>query len=191
MDFTANYTHQRYTHRGWDFITYPVNYGKNNYNFQDIWERRKGLLLSTVDRIFEFQENEMIKKESFAALIYYTHILGDHIGNTSKNTLVNKMQLNGSRRGGNMARSDIIWELEYHIPHLFREQANAPEYKALMNYFEKNRVSNPPFVYSNTISDDDFKKLQKLTGEVLDELIKNIPALLKKEIFFTQVFPGY
>jgi len=186
IDFSAGSEHQRYTHKGWDFIDYPRNY--KDYNFMIIWEKRKNLLLSTIDKIFDFQPNEMIKRDSFAALIYYIHIIGDHIGG-SKSTLVNRMPLNDGRRGSNMDRANIIWELEYHIPRLFREQTNAPEYTALMDYYKKNRESNPPLVYSDNLSDDDYKKIQSLAEGVLNKHIENIPILLKNEFFFKRVFP--
>jgi hypothetical protein len=32
IDFTAGGEHQRYTHRGWDYNTYPVNYSGYNYS---------------------------------------------------------------------------------------------------------------------------------------------------------------
>lgn len=177
IDFSSNQYHQRYTHRGWDFPTYPN---------QLLWETRKGLLLSTLDKLFNFQENEKIKKDSFGALLYYIHILGDHIGD-SKDTYTSRMRLNGSMRGRTMNRSDIIWEFEYHIPRLFREQTNAVGYKTLMEYLRKH-ASYPSFEYSQTISDDDFNELKKFANEILNTLIGNIPALLKNERFFARVF---
>jgi hypothetical protein len=184
IDFKANWYHERYTHKGWDFDEYPRNY--QGYNFQTIWELRKNLLLATVDKTFNFRPDEMIKKDSFAALIYYTHILGDHSGNT-KGSLEHRIPINGSRRGRTMERGDIIWELEYHIPRLFREQTNVPEYRFLMNYL-KNHTSKPSFIYARTISDDDYIKLKKFAEDVLEALIENIPALLRNEVFFTRVF---
>jgi hypothetical protein len=128
----------------------------------------------------------MIKKDSFGALIYYIHILGDHIGD-SKDTLTSRMRLNGSIRGRNPVRSDIIWELEYHIPRLFREQSNSFEYKMLMSYLQRC-ASTPAFEYATTISDDNYKKLQEFANEILNKLIENVPALLKNEPFFVRVF---
>jgi hypothetical protein len=69
IDFTGNQYHQRATHWGWDFT---------NYTNQLLWETRKQLLLSTLDEVFAFQETGTIKRDSFGALLYYTHILGDH-----------------------------------------------------------------------------------------------------------------
>jgi len=97
------------------------------------------------------------------------------------------MRLNGSIRGRNQVRSDIIWELEYHIPRLFRGQTNVTEYKMLMNYLQRH-TSMPSFEYATTIKDDDYKKLQEFAAEILNTLIQNIPALLKNERFFTRTF---
>jgi len=177
IDFSSNQYHQRYTHRGWDFKNYPN---------QTLFETRKSLLLSTLDKLFNFQENEQIKRDSFGALLYYIHVIGDHIGDDKK-TYTTRMRLNGSMRGLNMDRLDIIWELEYHIPRLFQEQANSLEYKTLMKYLEK-RGPSPKFIYATTISDDEYKKLQDFANEILNKLIENIPALLKNEPFFVRVF---
>jgi len=73
VDFTAGSEHQKYTHKGWDFVDYPVNH--NDYYFKEIWRRRKNLLLSTIDRIFDFQPNEMIKRDSYIISIYWVIIL--------------------------------------------------------------------------------------------------------------------
>ena len=185
IDFTAGWEHQRYTHRGWDWIDYPRNL--RGYNFQNIWNVRQQLvLMSTIDKIFNFQEIEMIKRDSFTALLYYVHILGDHLGD-SKRSLPDRMPLNGSRRGSAATRADIIWELEYHIPRLFREQTSAAEYQLLMRFIQRSQ-SRPSFVYSDTISDDDYRQLQAFAKEILDNLILNIPPLLENENFFRRVF---
>jgi hypothetical protein len=69
IDFTAGYEHQRYTHRGWNWIDYPENI--RGYNFKEIWKLRKALLLSTVDCVFNFKRDETIKCESLSAILYY------------------------------------------------------------------------------------------------------------------------
>jgi hypothetical protein len=172
--------HQKISHRGWDF---------KKYENQQLWETRKNLLLSTLDKLFNFNENEMDKKDSFGALCYYIHIIGDHIGDEGKKPLRHRMPLNG--RSQTQERSDIIWELEYHIPRLFREQANSSEteneYKELMKYL-KEKADKPRFIYTEKILDEDLKKLREFAGEILNVLIKNIPALLKNERFFSRVF---
>ena len=178
IDFSSNYTHQRATHRGWDF---------KNYSNQAMWEERKKLLLFSIDRLFDFQETEMIKRDSFAALLYYVHIIGDHIGN-SKRTLPDRMRINGSMRGRNMERLDVVWELEYHIPRLFRGQESAVEYKLLMKAMQRFSTQ-PPFDYSTAISDDDYSKLQGFAVNILNCLTENIPALLRNESFFRRAFP--
>jgi len=185
INFTANQYHGRYTHMGWDH-TYPRG---PRYDFQEIWGLRKNLLLSTVERVFNFQPEEMYKKDSFAALLYYVHILGDHSANT-KSTLPTRMRVNRrlSLRGRTVIREDILWELEHHISQLFREQTNATEYRAVMNYLQR-QATKPEFTYAQTISDDEYKELQSFAKGILDNLVENIPALLSREKFFLRVFP--
>ena len=75
-----NYTieidkHRMYTHRGWSH-DYIIDSGH--------WNVRKMILLSTVNNVFKFghttnnPDNYKGQCDSFAALMYYVHILGDH-----------------------------------------------------------------------------------------------------------------
>ena len=144
-------------------------------------------MISAVDKIFGSREDEEAKRESFAALLYCVHILGDHIGD-NKRSLPDRMPLNGSRDGRTATRTDIIWELETHIPRLFRGQTGAVEYLMLMKYLQEHR-SKPSFAYSDTISDNDYRRLQDFAEELLYKQLKvNIPGLLKNENFFRRVF---
>ena len=85
---TAN-THRKYTHLGW-------NYKYQNPD-EEFWPKRKQLLIDTVywvlfnrDTIlaeipirWDYKSDEQC--EAFCAVVYYIHILGDHIeGDTSQ-----------------------------------------------------------------------------------------------------------
>ncbi|GMO50431.1 MAG: hypothetical protein Pg6C_14210 [Treponemataceae bacterium] len=190
IDFTAGSEHQRYTHRGWDFNTYPVNH--RGYNFQQIWEMRKITLLSTVSAVFKFKRDEQIKIESFAALIYYTHILGDH-GGDSKSTYRDRIPIfqrpdyRNNRSGPQQLNPTICTELLYHIPRLFREQTETTEYKMLLLYLQRSKLTVLPSVLPFT--DEEYMQYQNAAREMIDKLSFFIPQLLSKESFFQSAFP--
>lgn len=75
IDFSYNSHHQRFTHMGW-------NYDYVGSEDKAHWEKRKLILINTVQHIGKFNKQERIKVEAFAALVYDLHILGDHCGDT-------------------------------------------------------------------------------------------------------------
>jgi hypothetical protein len=189
IDFTAGGEHQRYTHRGWDFLTYPVNI--RGYNFQEIWEKRKLVLLSTLDRMFSFKRNEMIKVDSLGAIIYYTHILRDHNAD-AKSTYTDRIPISPrpdyrfNRSGPNSNNPTIYTELLYHLPRLFREQLDAVEYRMLLSYLTVRRSRE--FSTGTTIPDEEYEQLQAFALETLEVLCQFVPILLRNESFFKRVF---
>ena len=189
--------HQRFTHLGWDFDKYPRNMRINGqtYNFQEIWNLRKRLLLSTTDRVFNFRRNEieMNKRDSFAALLYYAHILGDHIGD-SRSSYMDRIPISprpdyrNNRSGENSNNPTIYTELLYHLPRLFREQTNSPDYQLLYNWLNQNENKNRQFPTGTSITDEEYADLQRFAQETLDKLIIYVPRLLQNEAFFIRVF---
>lgn len=89
-NITAN-THRKYTHLGWNYKNYPN---------KEFWAKRKQVLLHTVNWTL-FNDKALFswipgaadalyppseQCEAFCAMVYYIHILGDHIeGDASKN----------------------------------------------------------------------------------------------------------
>ena len=67
-------THRSYTHRGWD---YPYSGVQGEQ-----WPNRQAVMVNTVGTIFDFN-GDTKKQESFCKLLYYIHILGDHMDDTS------------------------------------------------------------------------------------------------------------
>jgi len=182
--------HQRYTHRGWDWIDYPRNI--SGYNIQEIWERRKMVLLLTLDKVFTFRNNEAIKRDSLGAIIYYTHILRDHAGD-SKGSYMDRMPISPrpdykeNRSGPNSHNPTIYTELLFYLPRLFRGQLNSNEYRMLFLFLEKRK--NREFPTGTTITDEDYTQLQSFAQETLNILCSYVPRLLQKESFFKQAFP--
>ena len=116
IDYSASgKNHRTYTHRGWDFV-----YGGLN---GDRWAKRKQILLSTADAIFEFDGNEK-QKESFCAVIYYTHVLVDLMDDESYK-VDNGLIIDP---GGRSDKADIIDELLKHFKVLFADQKHTHKY---------------------------------------------------------------
>jgi hypothetical protein len=190
INFSAGGEHQRYTHRGWDWINYPTNV--RGYNFQQIWEKRKTILLFTLDRVFEFKRNEMIKRDSLAALIYYTHILGDHWGD-QKGSYMDRIPITPrpdyrfNRSGPNSNNPTVYTELLYHIPRLFREQLNSNEFRMLFFFLQRHKSKE--FPTGTSITDEEYAELQIFARQTLDTLSTYIPRLLQNEQFFKRAFP--
>jgi hypothetical protein len=191
FDYTSNSHHQRYTHLGWDWTLYPRNL--NGYDFQRIWTLRKErVLLPTIDKVFKFKRNESIKRDSFGALLYYIHIIGDHIGDSKSNN-TDRMPL--TRRidyGKDYARNheennpSICTELLWHITRLFREQTSSIEYQMLMRYLDRNK--NRVFPSGTSMTDAEYNELQAFAWEMFDTLRRYIPFLLQNEDFFIRAF---
>jgi len=190
IDFQHGSYHQRYTHRGWNWINYRTN--DNGYNIQNIWELRKNLLISTVDKVFEFRSNEKIKMESFSALIYYVHILRDHEAD-SKKTYYDRIPIFHSpnyrehRSGPDSLNPAIYTELLYHLPRLFREQQDTNYYLLLIFHLQINKTKDFP-VNSEDITDEEHNEIKKIANITLELLQQYIPRLLQNETFFKRAF---
>jgi len=170
-------THRSHTHRGWDFQLYTVT--------KEQWPIRKQILHNTADKIFDFQGNEA-KKDSFCALIYYIHILGDHMDDSSylvKNGL--KMDV-----GGRVDKEDIIHELLKHIEIVFADQKHTHKYRSLTGALERYNSRLAKIVRSEggINTDEKFELKQEYTVNLMKLLTMYLPEMLKEEQFFNEVF---
>lgn len=170
-------THRSHTHRGWDFQLYTVT--------KELWPVRKQILLNTADAIFNFQGDED-KKDSFCALIYYIHILGDHMDDSSyliKNGL--KMDI-----GGRVDEEDVIHELLKHIKIVFADQKHTHKYRSLIGTLERYNSRFAKIVRSNggINTDEKFQQKQEYTKGLMKILTMYLPEMLKGEKFFYDAF---
>ena len=127
INFTSSSDHRYYTHRGWN-MEYTEQEEKKSH-----WTKRKSILKNTVqhllfntetplswfpwlsDKVYGKSENEE-QIDSFSALLYYVHVLGDHIdakGYKQLNRIAPLVRLNDKENPG------IIPELEKHLAILF------------------------------------------------------------------------
>ena len=193
-------SHRQYTHFGWQ-----QGY-QNDREDKANWEARKTLLLSTTNKVFDFGWFSKkfsgrlwfdydAKCDSFSALIYYVHILGDHIYTKSIDTANDMIPL--SRSSPSMSKQSLIYELKRHIPIIFADQLkdskNIPRnYTALMSKIdtidvEARRILNCDGTLS---SSTDVSAYNDCARALMEVLIDYLPPLLEKEDFFTAAFPS-
>ena len=169
-------THRSYTHRGWDYVASGM---------KEKWPIRQQILLNTVDKVFDFNGDEA-KKENFAKLLYYIHILGDHTDDTSY-MLENGLKMDV---GGRKDKYDIIHELLDVFKVLFKDQKHTHKYRSLTSNLEQINSKYSKLIGSEggINSDEEFQLHQKYLEDVMDILTYYIPEMLKDEMFFAEVF---
>lgn len=170
-------THRSYTHRGWD--------STNNMYTNWINSDRRRILINTVDTIFDFKGDNK-KRDSFCALIYYIHLIGDHMDDTSyKSDNGLKIEM-----GGRIDKETIIDELLKNLEILFSEQKNSHKYTSFSSALQRYNSKYSELIRSEggVNSEEKFRKKQELNEKVLKLLTMYIPEMLKDEEFFNEVF---
>ena len=178
IDFSASgKTHRTYTHRGWDFV-YGGLAG-------DRWVLRKQILLNTADSIFDFSGNEK-QKESFCAVIYYVHILGDLMDDENYK-IDNGLIMDP---GGRIDKADIIDELLKHFKVLFQDQKHSHKYLFLTTAMERYNVKFSKLIRSEggINTNEKFELRQEYVSDLMKLLTMYLPEMLKEEQFFYNVF---
>ncbi len=178
IDYTASgKTHRSCTHRGWDFEYGGLEEGR--------WKQRKQILLNTADAVFDFRGNEK-QKESFCAVIYYIHILGDLMDDESykkKNGLI-------MDPGGRSDKADIIDELLKHFNVLFADQKSTHKYLFLTTRMGDYNTKLSKIVQSKggINTDEKFALRQEYVKGLMELLPLYLPEMLKEEEFFYNTF---
>ena len=182
IDFKSNSLHRSFTHRGWDhFYTNDAAH----------WNIRKRILKNTVDAKFDFRKNDDKKDrlndkcDSFAALLYYVHVLGDHIEDTKYTTGDLKIGL-----GGRNDDESIIAEIIKHSEVLFDNPKSFPQ---RTRYFQRLKSVDKKLkkVVQSTggvNSPEEFEQYHACGEELLVILKEEVPKLLRREEFFSKVF---
>lgn len=189
-NITAN-SHRKYTHLGWNYKDYPN---------EEFWKTRKQVLLHTVNWTL-FNDKALFswipgaadalyppseQCEAFCAVVYYIHILGDHIeGDASKNLeYLEPIQYVDTFTPG------IITEQKEQLQIVFMAQKRSWSYAGLMEALTTLEIE----------SAEEYKTWRKLdtkekcdinkdfAKEILRVLSAYLPTLLKKEPFFYNHF---
>lgn len=169
--------HRDYTHRGWDFAYAGEMKTK--------WPIRQTIMLNTVGTVFDFGKNEK-QKEAFCELLYYIHILGDHLDDESY-TISNGRKIDV---GGRHDKNDIVHKLLDAFPTLFEDQVQTHKYRSLTSNLRSLNNSFDELVNSpgGIDSEEKFEKYKQLTLDLTRILSLYLPKMLKEEPFFNQVF---
>jgi hypothetical protein len=173
--------HEVYTHLGWEH-PYSLDTMRR-------WLIRKEILRDFLGKHFNFFLNgstdiiKPSKRDSFAALLYYVHILGDHEDNTvttartripiknldeqndKDNEIIIRWERNNNN-GNGIPKTTIIEELNKHLKILFNGQENDTHYKNL-------------FSLNGYLPEGQKEK----AWWILNILFNNVPYLLKNEQF--------
>lgn len=181
--------HRKYTHMGWEYA-----YGEpGKEEDKASWNVRKGILTSTVNKAFNFGFwNELFgnvceKNDSFSALLYYVHILGDHLASKDGRA---KYMIPFARKGANEDRPDVFYEIEKYAELLFADQSEETTYKTFIQKMDRlaktarKNVDN----YGNLKPGKSFSDVYQCEEDLMDLLISYMPDLLKNEEFFSDVF---
>lgn len=172
-------THRNYTHRGWN---YDYRFMKQEMGKK--WPIRQAILQNTVTAIFDFNGDER-QKESFCKLIYYIHVIGDHLANKTwkNNGLMIEM-------GGRADQNDVIHELVDCFKTLFPDQLHTHKYISLTTNLQKYNSKFAKIVRSTggINTDEEFEEYHQLTEGLMNLLTMYIPEMLKEEMFFSEVF---
>ena len=193
---TAN-THRRYTHRGWNFDSYP---------FPKLWEQRKKILTATVNKeLFNkspgilaklpfgegvvYSEKACNKKcEAFCELVYYVHILGDHLEANQYSDEFS--QLIPLVRHEDPRSPAMINELISLANILFADQKNRliDFNKGLEEMKEDAEKAMFPGNGINLTSEEQFEVSKRYALGLMEYLKKNIPEMLYKVDFIKTAF---
>ena len=178
ISFSA-FKHRSYTHRGWNY-----SYGTI---MTEIWPLRQAILRNTVNAVFDFQ-GDTAKAEAFCELIYYIHILGDHMDDES----LEKRKQNGGKMdaGGRTDKYDVIHELLKCFEVLFADQTHTHKYSKLTSTLERYNSKFAKIVRreGGINTDEEFKLHQKYVKDLMKVLTLYLPEMLKEETFFSDVF---
>ena len=200
--------HRTYTHQGWEY-----SYAGEKHGDLARWSVRKDILLASTEKVFDFSTfsgkwvfidfGYSAKCDSFSALIYYNHLLGDYLEDVdSKTGNVNKF--NGKTNGHTIPFAsnssnpvDMFSEIEKHLAILFKDQADDSRvYDSLISDIETlaskaRRISGNE---DGTITEDEFADMQVCVQEFMDiltgenEHYNAVHELLMNEEFFKDVF---
>ena len=189
----ASKNHRMYTHRGWDF-SYETDLAH--------WPIRKKILISAVCKVFGNEFGNSPKGESFAALLYYIHVLGDYIEDVTDGDY---KKFNGQSNGLKIpfaaahpeSTHDVFYEIKYHLGILFADQTGSRKYRALISDIDDlaGRARKIVAQTGGINSTERCLEIKPLVLELMDILtgehdhFNYVHELLKNEPFFVRVFP--
>lgn len=194
IDFTANSAHRNHTHLGWKHDYSNESFKETDW--QTRWEKRKAILVNTVDFVFDFGAFEEVKTnllrvpagsecEAFARLLYYIHIFGDFEQSVGKHkkwptgVLPYAKQTTGNQEtllGGIAEVSEA----------LFDKNGSNRGYSRYAR--ELTRITRKAKRLRQINDTKQIDKLDASLGDLENCLRDHIPDLLRQRPFFGEVF---
>lgn len=185
-------SHRKYTHLGWNYKKYP------NMVF---WNTRKQVLLRVVNEVLFNSDTPLSRLpwvsdmlygpneqcDAFCAMVYYIHILGDHIEGDYPEKLTDIEPLIQYR---NLSIPGIIPELQEYLQIVFASQKTSWTYMSLEQKLNDLciRAEKNCETWGQVDTKEKCAINQKYAKELLEKLSEDIPILLSKEKFFTDRF---
>ena len=183
INFRSNWMHRRYTHLGWNH-SYTFNEAK--------FDKRKQILITTCKELYNLDDKEA---DSFAAIVYYIHILADIIYETNESDLetafenykkVRSITIPIVRSHPTEGNEDVIYDLQKYLKVLFKGQENSFNFRALTRELDKCGRDARKVVSSagevNTI--EKFERFKPNINKAMDVLLKYLPKLFEAENYF-------
>lgn len=186
-NITAN-THRSFTHLGWNYNRYP------NMEF---WKTRKQVLIDVVNRVLFYPDaftskipwiSSMLNAPSeqcdaFSAVVYYIHILGDHIEGDDPNKLTDLEPL---IQYSNFRSPGIITELQEQLQIVFVSQKSTRTYMSLMQELSDLRIraEDNCGTWGAVDTYERCEINQQYAKELLDILADHLSSMLRNEKFF-------
>ena len=191
-NITAN-THRLYTHKGWDFSEYPD---------KAFWKRRKKIMQDTAQQMFFKHSNSIFpwlsdtflglrepseQCDAFCALVYYVHILGDHLEGDKPEKLI---ALEPLAQYESLSSPGIIPELQEYLQILFVDQKYTRTFTALMQDLDVlGREAEKVYYSWGGINTEEKCAINRNNAEKLLTLLGDkVPILLRNESFFKNLF---
>ena len=193
FDFKASgKNHRMYTHQGWN-----LSPDKKVH-----WDIRQKILRNTVDKelfsdvksllsFMPWDSNGRKYKEqceSFCELLYYVHIIGDHIDTKRYDAFYG---LDPLTRLNDRDNPGIIPDLISCFDKLFESQKNTYTYNELKQELESLMDKSDKLTRSTggVNTDEKFAEYHQCAKDLLKVLSIYVPKLLQKEEFFLKSFP--
>ena len=186
-------THRMYTHQGWN---------SSKYSNAEFWNIRKKILLEAaqqslfdnsipfipwVSNIISSLTGPSEQCDAFCALVYYVHILGDHLEGDKPDKLDALEPLDQYE---SLSSPGIIPELQEYLQVLFANQKTSWSFISLMQDLDTLGRKAEKVYYSpgGINTEEKCKTNMENAKELLKVLGREVPKLLKNEDFFIETF---
>lgn len=185
-------SHRCYTHQGWNYSKYPN---------PDFWNKRKEILINVVNEVLFYPKNPLGRVpwlsniifapseqcEAFCGMVYYIHILGDHIEGDVPEKLTDLEPL---IQYANLSTPGIITELQEQLNVLFVSQRSTRMFMELQQELSalKSKAEKNCGTWGAVDTKEKCEENQMYAAALLDILAEHIPQLLSMEPFFTNRF---